>query len=282
MLSTFSEMLLVGFAGLVLGSFSTALSWRVPRGESWVWKKVSPAQRKLSAPLYAGRSACPSCGKALAVHDLVPLFSWLFLRGRCRFCAAPIGARYPLIELGTLLAALGGYAAWGFSPALLFLLLALPFLVALFVIDLEHYILPDQLVLPLAVIGGAFVLSTGWPMYGISVPLFMHAVLPSVGAAFLYGSFAWGAGALLSFFLKKDALGGGDVKFFAVAGLWLGISAFPFFLILSGFAGVFLGLLWRGLFKTPVFPFGPALIVSFYILLLSDGWEWFSSVMPFF
>lgn len=71
--------------GLCVGSYLAALSYRLPRGVT------------------GKRSACPSCGHTLAARDLVPVFSWLALRGRCRYCAAPIGARYTLIELGTAL-----------------------------------------------------------------------------------------------------------------------------------------------------------------------------------
>ncbi|MCB1538670.1 MAG: prepilin peptidase [Alphaproteobacteria bacterium] len=70
--------------GLCLGSFATALVYRLPRGLNWTTE----------------RSRCPSCGHALGVPDLVPVFSWLFLRGRCRHCGTRIPARYPLIELG--------------------------------------------------------------------------------------------------------------------------------------------------------------------------------------
>ncbi len=79
--------------GLCLGSFMTALVYRLPRGLNWT----------------TDRSRCPSCGHALGVPDLVPVFSWLALRGRCRHCRTPIPARYPLIELGVgaVLAAIG-------------------------------------------------------------------------------------------------------------------------------------------------------------------------------
>ena len=69
--------------GLCLGSFMTALAYRLPRGLNWT----------------TDRSRCPSCGHTLGVPDLVPLFSWLFLRGKCRHCHTPIPVRYPLIEL---------------------------------------------------------------------------------------------------------------------------------------------------------------------------------------
>lgn len=81
--------------GLIIGSFATALVYRLPRGLDWV----------------SARSRCPSCGHVLGVPDLVPVFSWLFLRGRCRHCGTKIPARYPLIELsfGLAAAALGAF-----------------------------------------------------------------------------------------------------------------------------------------------------------------------------
>lgn len=244
------------FLSLCLGSFATALAWRVPRGVPWIWDRGE-----------AARSACAHCGHVLGPADLVPLFSWLAARGRCRYCAAPVGARYPLMELATLLAGLGAYAAFGLSAKGAMVLLAVPFLVALAEIDFRHRLLPDQLVAAVAVLG---VLNAAFAAFaaGTLAPV-AHAALSASG----YAALAWGLGWLVGRILRKEALGFGDVKFFAAAGVWLGLPALPFFLILSGGLGVLLGLGWKAATKDPVFPFGPALIGALYGMLILSAFN---------
>lgn len=233
--------------GLCLGSFATALIARIPAGRSWIGSDQG-----------AERSACMHCGHKLGARDLIPLFSWLFLRGRCRYCRRPIGGRYPAIESLTLLICLLVYAAYGWSVATGLLLLAAPFLVAMLVIDLEHMILPNQLQIILYALGLVF----------IGVGGGIEAIPPALGASFLYGALAFILARGGAWLFKRDALGMGDVKFFAVAGLWLGSLLLPAFLMLAGVAGVLLGLAWRVIVKSPRFPFGPALILSLLLLLL--------------
>lgn len=249
---------LVFLLGLMLGSFASALSWRIPRGFSWTADQKDGHAKPV-------RSQCTHCGHVLGVLDLFPLFSWLMLKGRCRYCGVAIGARYPLIELGTAAACLGVYAAWGLTAPGLALIAAMPFLMALLVIDIDHMILPDQLNLLLAVAGAVFLAVQGGhgALWGI--------FLSHLAAALVYGGVLWLTGLVMGYALKKDALGGGDVKFAAAAGLWLGAGAFPFFLIASGAAGVIWGGISRFLRGQPLFPFGPALIGAFYIGMILRG-----------
>lgn len=235
-------ILLTILIGLILGSFTSALSWRVARGEGWV----------------KGRSRCPQCGANLTARDLIPIFSWLFLRGRCRHCRARIGIRYPLIELGILAGCLAVYVAWGFTTPGLLGMLALPFLVTLLLVDVDQMILPDSMNLILAAGGLLF--------SAILHVLPMHAL-----AALIYGGIIWLAGWIVGRVLKKDALGLGDVKFMAVAGLWLGLAWLPYFLLIAGAAGVIFGVLWRYLRGQATFPFGPALIAAFFACFLLYG-----------
>ncbi|MBU0799909.1 MAG: prepilin peptidase [Alphaproteobacteria bacterium] len=252
MLPLYAQIIIVAAAGLTGGSFASALSWRIPRGESWAGRE---------------RSRCTSCNTVLTARDLVPLFSWLMTRGRCRHCGARIGSSYPLIELTSMLAALGFFAAWGWGVPLLFMLAAVPFLVAHIVIDARLLILPDRINLILAVIFGLFVI------YQASVPQFsVTALAMGLAAGIVYPLLIAGVGALMSAVLKKEALGWGDIKFFGVAGLGLGLAGLPSFLLLSGVFGVFTGLFWRWRFKKDLFPFGPAIIMAFYVCLLLRGW----------
>jgi len=260
------EIFLIMMLALVFGSFASALIWRVPRGLPWALER-----RADGLP----RSACPSCGKKLTFRDLVPLFSWLTLRGRCRHCQATIPLFYPLAELLTLAACLGVYFSWGLNPPALLLMLAMPFLVALLVIDCRHLILPNQLVGILAFLALCLLLWHGLDA-GFDRDFAGHGLMV-LGAGFVYGGIALLTGMVIGRVLGKEALGFGDVKFFVVAGLWLGLFYLPFFLICAGIAGVAWGLFYRFVYKKPLFPFGPALIVSLYISIILKG----LNIVPF-
>lgn len=234
--------------GLCLGSFATALAWRLPRGQSMVAKT---------------RSACPSCNKDLSALDLVPVFSWLFLRGRCRRCKAPIGWQYPLIELATVFLCVAIYLRFGFSLQTVFLFALAPVMTAMTDIDFRFKIIPDELNIAVFV--------TGLLVLGASMdPDFII----DHGGQGLLGSLLYGLGALAlragaQVFLKREAMGLGDVKFFFAAGFWLGpsLETLAWFMILAGGSGVVLALLWRKLAKEAEFPFGPSLIAAFLAIL---------------
>ncbi len=244
----FIEIFIIVFLGLILGSFSTALIYRIPRKLFWV----------------SARSACVSCKSKLGAVDLIPVISWCIFKGKCRRCSSKISCKYPLLELVSVFLCLAIYFVFGVSAESLFLIISVPILLSLFVIDLEHMILPNQLTLILFIIGGLRVVYNYVSNDG-------YYALDYIGGAFVYALFSWGIGVLFTKLLKKDALGLGDVKFFGVAGVWLGVSALSHFLILSGGLAVLFALFWRVIFKTEVFPFGPALIMSFYVLLLLQG-----------
>lgn len=241
--------------GLSLGSFATALAHRVQAGQSV----------GIAKPLT--RSACPQCNHVLGVVDLIPLLSWLSTSGRCRYCRQSIGMAYPMTELGVLLACFIVYWVKGWSPDTAFIIAALPFLAALLVIDLKHMILPNALVGTLAGIGLLRIL-----FYG-----FFYGAAPNPGVMYEYGvnmfflaGVSWLMGFVTEKLLKKEALGMGDVKFFAMAGLWLEISKAGWYFALSGFLGILFSVIFRNFIKSGQFPFGPALILAFFILILTE------------
>lgn len=243
--------------GLCLGSFATALAWRLPRGV--------PLAKK-------ARSNCPSCGHDLHARDLVPLFSWMTLGGRCRYCRAPVGLRYPLIELSTLALCIIFHAVFGFTAVTLCAFALAPALVAMVDIDFRHKILPDVLNAAMALAGLAAIVAAGLEAFDPPAHILSH-LAQAMAAALMYGA---GAFALRFAFLKatgKEALGLGDVKFFAAAGVWLGLSAdsLAAFLLLSGALGVVIALLWKKIMRETEFPFGPALIAAFLAVLLWRG-----------
>jgi leader peptidase (prepilin peptidase)/N-methyltransferase len=244
--------LLVALLGLALGSFSTALIYRAPRDLPWAG---------------ASRSLCPQCGKMLGAADLVPVFSWLFSGGKCRHCHQKIDASYPLTEIGVAVACLCVYGTLGLTPGAVLLIVCVPFLTALLVIDLQRMILPTRLTVIVGALG--LVRLAAMTFYENAITP-REAVVEYLAAGLIYGGASWALGMAMTKILKKDALGMGDVKFFAAAGLWLGLSNLGLFCIISGVAGIILGLLWKFTRKSAVFPFGPALIAAFYLLLIFE------------
>lgn len=227
--------------GAIFGSGVTALSWRLPRGESWAH----------------GRSRCPSCGHVLGPRDLVPVLSWMLSRGRCRFCATRVSIRYPVIELVCALWSLLAWAKLGLVPELAPVLLWGWMLVALTVIDLDFKLLPDALTLPGTLVAVAAALLG---------PGARHALLGIVvGSGYLW-LFAW----IWATFLKREGMGGGDIKLAAMFGALLGPVGAFLTITLAAFGGALVGALLmargRGGMRTEL-PFGtflaPAAMVVF-------------------
>jgi len=245
------------FLGLVFGSFATALSYRLPRGISIVSK---------------AHSTCNSCGRNLTPLDLVPVFSWLALRGRCRGCGAKIGWRYPLIELATLLLCLLFYARFGAAPATLSLFLLAPVITSIVDIDLHYKIIPDGLNLSIAFIA-LLTMVTGVLAIGGGPDMLMAAGEGAAAGALVYGIGSIVLRQGMMWVLKKDPMGWGDIKFFAAAGLWLGAAAetAAAFMLVAGLSGVFLALSWQKLRGEREFPFGPSIILAFLVVLLLHG-----------
>ncbi|MGM0443099.1 MAG: prepilin peptidase [Fibrobacterota bacterium] len=253
--------------GALLGSFFNVLVYRLPRGESI----VSPP------------SACPECNHPIRWYDNIPLLSWLNLGGQCRFCSAPISLRYPAVELSGALYSMGlvyllflpilteNTHAWYLYIPLLVQYLSCMVIIPLILIDLRHYIIPDSFTLGGLVIGLAVSFIPG----GISPAASFTGALTG-GGILLF--FAW-SGKLI---LKRDALGGGDIKMLA----WFGALWGPAVAAGTIFIGAFCGLIMIafGAFAGKVslenpIPFGPALCCGLLITLLWGNrlWEWYSS-----
>lgn len=193
----------------------------------------------------------------------MPVFSWIFLKGKCRSCGAAIGWCYPVIELATLFLCLIFYFRFGISPRTLALIALSPVIVSLIDIDFRYKIIPDVLNLAILFIGIAAIFMPG----GLIEPGDWIAALQG---SLLYGLFFLALRQVMTVILRREPLGWGDIKFFAAAGVWLGpsLDLLAQFMFLSGFFGVSLALVWRKIKKEPEFPFGPAIILSFMCTLL--------------
>jgi leader peptidase (prepilin peptidase)/N-methyltransferase len=231
--------------GSCIGSFVGTLALRAP--EDW-------------AALARGRSACPACGTRLNAADLVPLLSYLARGGRCRFCAAPISAYYPAVEVA---AAIIGAVCFVLLPPAEALLAAVLgwWLLALALIDLRCFLLPDPLTLPLVPAGLALAAS-GWPMQAPDLASSSLGAL--MGFLGLYGL------ALLYRAVRhREGLGLGDAKLAAAAGAWLGWQPLPTLLLLAALLTLAAALALRAPMRgDTALPLGPGLAAAFFALYL--------------
>ncbi len=231
--------------GACFGSFLNCAAWRIAHGRSFL----------------KGRSVCPSCEHELRAADLVPVFSWLFLKGRCRYCGERIPLRYPLTELAFALLTLLCLLRFDLTVLCLRNWIFLGCLFCLSLVDLEAYIIPDGCLLTAlaAYLAALPLLRPGWA-----------AIARGVLAGLLFGGGLLLLSLLMDRILKKESLGGGDVKLFAVIGLYLGLVGTLFTMLLACIVGLLLGLLLRRGGK-PI-PFGPAIsLAAAFVLLYGDG-----------
>jgi leader peptidase (prepilin peptidase)/N-methyltransferase len=234
--------------GLVIGSWLGVLIRRfgTKRGSLWV------------------RSACESCGAALRPADLVPVFSFLWLRGKCRYCRAPVAWFHVWMELASLAVAAAALLAEGGGPmAWVDAGLGWALLLAGW-IDAEHFILPDAVTLPLVLAG----LAVTWGLGPGSV--YDHAAAAALG----YVGF-WALNAGYRAWRGREGLGGGDAKLLAASGAWLGLALLPDEILVAGLLALLAAAIRRlageRLDAATRIAFGPALALALFGLrLLTD------------
>ena len=264
--------------GLILGSFATALAYRMPRQRDWLLEEIGEIKKNYNNDFWTGlitRSRCPSCETVLGALDLIPLLSWVLRGGKCSTCSAKISIRYPLIEIFSALFFWLIYHQLGLSTTGILLMAAFPFMLSSSVIDLEFLILPDEFSLLMAFLG---------LLHAIYLSLFAGFVVDplmvfgsSVLCAVTYGLVGWGLQAGFYKLSGKEGLGWGDIKLFAIGGLWLGWDLMPVYLLLSSVFGLVIGGVWRLFNKQALFPFGPALILALYLILMYS--EFFTQLL---
>ncbi len=229
--------------GGVVGSFLNVCIHRLPREESI----VSPSSR------------CPHCHHAIAWHDNIPLFSYIFLRGRCRSCQEAISGRYFLIEALTAIMALFTYWKFGISLAFLAAFLFVATLIVITFIDIEHQIIPHEVILP----GIPFFLLAA--VFIMGIPLFDAFLGIMIGIGSLY---------LIAVYYEQltgtEGMGGGDVNLMGMLGAFLGWKSLLFILMTGAFTGAAVGIiLMIGKGKTMKYavPFGPFLSLGAVLYL---------------
>jgi len=264
--------LLIFIFGLFIGSFLNCVIYRLEQGESFL----------------KGRSYCPNCKHQLAWYDLLPVLSFLFLRGRCRYCKKPISWQYPIVELFTGIVFILPFFSYSFFKGgvlgadtsslinYIYYLLIFCFLIIIFVYDLKHYIILDKVLLPTIVISFLYLIINSQLSIINHQPSIINYILSALGASALF---------LFIYLISKGKwLGFGDVKLVILLGLFLGwpkiLLAIFLSFIIGGIIGTGLVLFSKKKLKSEV-PFAPFLIIGTLIAFLWGGpiIGWYSNLV---
>ena len=228
--------------GLCIGSFLNCIIYRLEKEKS-----------------LSGRSFCPNCKHILSWLDLFPVFSWIFLAGKCRYCKDKISIQYPLVEIFTAILFLllfiltPHYNIFGLLN-LIFILYIASSLIIIFVYDFKHYLIPDKVLFP--AMGVALIYDF------INYHYLLNNILAAIGAVLFF---------LIIFFISKGrAMGFGDVKLVFLMGLLLGATKVLTALFLAFFFGAIIGvilMLWKKKGLKSEIPFGPFLITGTFLAM---------------
>jgi len=258
-------ILIVGLLGACFGSFINCMAWRITHGES-VWK---------------GRSHCATCNHILAPIDLVPVVSWLLLKGRCRYCGQRISPRYMITEIILGVYFISILIVYGVTVEAVALWALGCVLLGLSLVDLETYTIPNGFI-----VAGIAIWLVTFAFFGVDPACYRvgRVIRPLVSsdwlAVFIDGMLGAVvvAGALLLLALlfdkiiKRQSLGGGDVKLVFVLGLYLGLSASVLNIIIACVIGIVFAFATQAHRKDnedpKAFPFGPSLALAAWITLL--------------
>lgn len=247
----------IGFAaflGAWVGSFLNVVVHRLPR--MIAADEAVPTEKSVYNLAWPG-SHCPTCSSPVRMRHNLPLVGWLSLRGRCADCRAPISVRYPLLELAAAFACGLAVVRFGANFQCIAAVVVLCSLLALAVIDLEHYLLPDAIVLPLLWLG----------LIVNSFDLFIEAEEAVLSAAASYAGLRLLAG-VWTRLRGVESLGRGDCKLAAVVGAWLGLEALAEVLVLASVGTVVVGIL-KGLRSQDPLPFGPGIAAGMAFVLVA-------------
>jgi len=265
---------------LIIGSFLNVVIYRLPKmmHNNWYLEcrefladevKNIPPQEMTQLTLSKPDSTCPHCQHKIRFYENVPVISWLLLRGKCSQCKNNISIRYPLVEATTALLSFVIANQFGASFETLLLLILTWGLVCLTLIDFDHMLLPDQIVMPLLWLGLLVNIT------GTFVPLSEAVIGAAVGYMSLFSVF-W----LFKLLTGKEGMGHGDFKLFALFGAWAGWQLLPVLILMASVVGAVIGIslmLFKNHKREQAIPFGPYLAVAGWITLLwGEGiWSWY-------
>ncbi|MBF4693855.1 prepilin peptidase [Fusibacter ferrireducens] len=242
--------------GICVGSFLNVCIYRIPEGIS----VVTP------------RSQCGYCHRTLKPYDMIPVLSYFLLGGKCRFCSAAFSVRYALIELLTGLLYVACFLKFGYTGTTFILFAFIALMIVVFFIDLDHMIIPNQLVLVGLILGGLVTLYQFFFSYAVyESPSYLNTLLGMIAG----GGVMFAIAEISAFFYRgSSGLGFGDVKIFLVIGLFLGWRLTLLALWLSFVFGGVLGILLIVVLKKDrkmAIPFGPFIVIGTLVSLFFGG-----------
>ncbi len=245
------DFLFVIILGGLWGSFANVCIYRLP----------------LDKGVVSGRSYCPKCKKQITWKDNIPIISYYLLSGKCRKCKKKISPQYVLVEFLSILFFTIIYSLYGITlTTLLLIILSLSFII-IFFIDLKHFIIPNEITFSMMALG--FIKSFD-PNLNSIFPNYIHSL---IGGLFGYG-IIWSIIYFYKQVRKKEGMGLGDAKLFAVIGFWFGWIAIPFIIFLSSVTAllsVFPSLLKNSRTMSSQIPFGPYIIVGTLVYLVFEN-----------
>lgn len=265
-------LILTIILGLIVGSFINVVVYRLPimllhewQSECQIWLNIQSSSAPFVAPnkpfnLLLPGSHCPHCQHSLSAWENIPILSYLWLKGRCSHCKAPISMRYLMVELFT--AVTSTLVVWqlGFSIQTVAALLLTWTLITLSFIDLEKQLLPDNITFPTLWLG--LLLS----LWGIFVTP-NEAILGAVVGYLSLWSIYW----IFKLLTKKEGMGYGDFKLLALFGAWLGWQSLLGIILIASLLGAIIGIALIGtskLARDNPMPFGPFLAFGGWVMLL--------------
>lgn len=261
MMHIFSFWLLIILFGLVIGSYLHVIIDRLPHMLELAPLPTTQLQKTYN--LAWPRSHCPHCGTTLRIKDLIPLISFLLLRGRCHYCQQPIAWSYPLTELLTATIFCVLVFVFGVQWLTLAAVIFSCSLIVLAALDYRYHVLPDNITLPMVWLGLLVNLE------GLFVPI-THAIIGAI-AGYLSLWLIYHVHKLLT---GRKGLGYGDFKLLALLGTWLGWEALPLIVVIAsvcGFIYAFLQYLRKQLTRQTPLPLGTFLALSGWLVLLMRG-----------
>lgn len=235
--------------------------WSIAYLVKHFWLDLKIGLKKITFP----PSHCPKCSSFLRFYDNLPILSWVFLGARCRACKKPIHWRYPFNEVLTGILFLYIYWNFGLSVESLFMICFLSALQIIFWIDIDHQLILNVITYPGIFLGVIYNFSLGKSLFALQGALIGFLLMQGI--------------ALMSIFLlKKEGMGGGDVKLAIMLGAWMGTLKLIVALFLSFLIGAIIGgLLLMVRDRSEPFPFGPAIVMGALISLEKGQqiWNWY-------
>ena len=262
--------LFVFLFGLIVGSFLNCVIYRMEmRDKGGITSFSQGRPQRKAFGFLRGKSYCPHCKHTLSWQDLIPVFSFLFLRGKCRYCKKPISLQYPLVEIATGILFLLISLLVLDTNTLIYLMIIGCFLIIIFVYDLKHFIIPDKVVFPAIIIALIF----NFSVFGRQAGSWQYSILTAAAAA---GFFLF-----IVLVSRGKWMGVGDIKLVFLMGLLLGfpyiLVALFFSFLIGAIIGIGLILAKRKTMKSEV-PFGPFLAIGTFIALFLGeiiiNWYW--------